>query len=71
MVTRAEQNRQARNIVRQLEGLGWRVKVTTRRHFMCYSPDGKTLIQFAPGESYKALLNAAERFRRAGVEIKP
>lgn len=63
-------HRIARDIVRKLEALGWRVEQTKRRHYKAFSPDGKTIVHFGASKKPTAVNNILQHLRVAGADIR-
>lgn len=64
-----ERDKDTAELLRQLRARGWRVEMTARRHYMAYSPCGRTVVQFARSGDWRALRNTVARFKRAGLEL--
>lgn len=50
---------------------GWDIRRTSKSHWDCYSPDGKTIVRVGGtlGSAYRAIANFKAALRRAGAKI--
>jgi len=61
-------DKDVRRMLEKAEAAGWRIR--EGKHFVCYSPDGKSRVTVPKTPSdRRSLLNVRSDFRRAGLDL--